>query len=88
MTQDSRLRLDELANRLMRFLPRGSEQLGEDVRRNLRTLLQNAFERMELVTREEFDVQRALLARTRARVEALEQRVTELEAALQRDRDS
>lgn len=47
----------------------------------LRTLMQSALNKMELVSRDEFDAQAAVLARTRALVEALEQRVAELEAA-------
>ena len=51
-----------------------------DLEKNLRALLTGAFSRLELVTREEFDVQREVLARTRAKLEELEARVAELEA--------
>ena len=51
----------------------------KDLERNLRALLTSAFSRLDLVTREEFDVQREVLARTRAKLEALEARVAELE---------
>ncbi|HXF65322.1 MAG TPA: accessory factor UbiK family protein [Burkholderiales bacterium] len=50
-----------------------------DLEKNLRALLASAFARLDLVTREEFDVQREVLARTRARLEELEARVAELE---------
>lgn len=72
--------LEDLTERLSRLLPPGAEQLREDVRRNLKSLLATTLERMDLVTREEFDLQRTLLARTRARLEELERRVAELEA--------
>jgi len=50
-----------------------------DIEKNLRALLASAFSRLDLVTREEFDVQREVLARTRAKLEALEARLAELE---------
>jgi len=54
----------------------------KDLERNLRALLTSAFSRLDLVTREEFDVQREVLARTRAKLEALEAQVAELEASM------
>lgn len=51
-----------------------------DIEKNVRALLSSAFSRLDLVTREEFDVQRELLARTRARLEALEAKIAALEA--------
>jgi ubiquinone biosynthesis accessory factor UbiK len=50
-----------------------------DLEKNLRALLQSAFSRLDLVTREEFDVQREVLARTRARLAELEAKLLELE---------
>lgn len=50
-----------------------------DLEKNLRALLQSAFSRLDLVTREEFDVQREVLARTRAKLQELEAKLTELE---------
>ena len=51
-----------------------------DVEKNVRVLLRGALGRLDLVSREEFDIQVALLARTREKLEALEERVTSLEA--------
>ena len=51
-----------------------------DVERNLRAFFTGALARLDLVTREEFDVQRELLARTREKLQALEARLTELES--------
>lgn len=50
-----------------------------DLERNLKAMLGHTFQRLELVTREEFDLQRELLARARARLEQLEARVAQLE---------
>jgi ubiquinone biosynthesis accessory factor UbiK len=50
-----------------------------DLEKNLRALLQSAFSRLDLVTREEFDVQREVLARTRAKLQELEAKLAELE---------
>ena len=55
-----------------------------DLEKNLRALLTGAFSRLELVTREEFDVQREVLARTRAKLEELEAQVAELEKQMTR----
>lgn len=70
---------DELAKRLAAAVPPGLRDFQQDLERNFRAVLQSAFARMDLVSREEFEVQTALLARTRAKVEALERRVAELE---------
>ncbi len=71
--------LDELARRLGEMLPPGLDRLQEDFRRNARGAMESALARMDLVTREEFDVQAAVLARTREKLEALERRVDALE---------
>jgi len=54
-----------------------------DLEKNLRVLLQSAFSRLDLVTREEFDVQREVLARTRAKLAELEGKLAELESRIQ-----
>ena len=72
---------DEFARRLGDMLPPGLERLREDVQRNARSAMESALARMDVVTREEFDVQSAVLARTREKLEALERRVAELERA-------
>lgn len=55
-----------------------------DLERNMKAMLTQGFSRLDLVTREEFDIQAQVLARTRAKLEALEQRVAELEALLKK----
>lgn len=68
---------EELDRRMKDVL---AQSPAKDLERNLRALLTSAFSRLDLVTREEFDVQREVLARTRAKLEALEAQVAELEA--------
>jgi BMFP domain-containing protein YqiC len=52
----------------------------KDLEKNLKTMLSSGFGKLDLLTREEFDIQAQVLARTRAKLEALEARVAELEA--------
>lgn len=72
--------LESLAEKISASLPKGGKTLAEDIKKNLRVAVNSALERMDLVTREEFDIQTELLARTRARLEALETRIAEMEA--------
>ena len=72
--------LDEWARKLAGTLPQGVSALKDDVEKNLRAGLEGLFQRLDLVTREEYDVQTAVLARTRAKLESLGQRVAALEA--------
>lgn len=74
--------LDDLARKLADVIPENLRGMGEDLQRNLKTTLRSGLERMELVTREEFDVQSRLLQRTREKLETLEARVAELEAQM------
>lgn len=61
------------------MLPDDLRRARTDLEKNVKAAMQNTFDRMDLVTREEFDVQRELLARTRALVDELQARVEELE---------
>ncbi len=70
--------LDEMSSRVSSLL--ASTPAG-DIEKNLRAALGSLFAKLDLVTRAEFDVQREVLARTRAKLQALEARVAELEAA-------
>lgn len=71
--------IDQLAQRLAALVPPGLDQAREDLQANFRDALSAGLRRFDLVTREEFDAQRAVLARTRELVAALELRVAELE---------
>jgi BMFP domain-containing protein YqiC len=71
--------IDELARRLADSLPGGLKALREDAEQNFRAVLQAGLARLDLVTREEFDVQAGVLRRTREKLEALEARLAKLE---------
>ena len=81
---DSRY-IEGLARRLAESVPSNLSSAGQDIEKNFRALLQSAFERMELVSREEFDVQRKVLERTREKLERLEQQLAELESSRSTD---
>ncbi len=72
---DSRI-VDQITAALRNIIPANA---GADVEKNMRAALEALVARLDLVTREEFEVQRAVLARTRALVEQLERQVAELE---------
>ena len=71
--------LDEMARKFASNLPPGLREFQQEMERNFHTTLQSTFNRLDLVTREEFDAQAKVLARTRAQLEALEERVAALE---------
>lgn len=74
--------LDDLARRVAALI---AATPAKDVERNLRALLTSALGRLDLATREEFEVQREALARARERLAALERRIAELEGARRPD---
>ena len=75
---DMRL-IDELSRKLSAALPPGLQRFREESEQQFRAVLTRAFERMNLVTREEFDAQAAVLARTREKLEGLVAQLEELE---------
>ena len=70
---------DDLAKRFAEALPPSFKQFQTEMEKNFHAALQATFAKLELVTREEFDVQQGVLARTRAKLEELEKQVAELE---------
>jgi BMFP domain-containing protein YqiC len=70
---------DDLAKRFAEAVPPSFRQFQSEMEKNAHAALQAAFAKLELVTHEEFDVQQAVLARTRAKLEELEKQVAELE---------
>ena len=79
--------IDELARRLSSLVPPGlrghpNGELREELQQNFKSVLQAGLGRLDLVTREEFDVQREVLLRTREQLESLQRTVAELEAQL------
>ena len=71
--------IDDLARQISEAIPAGVKGMQEDVQKNIHTLLQGALSRLDLVTREEFDAQSQVLARTREKLEQLEKILEELE---------
>ncbi len=79
--------LDALTAKIAEGLPAGLGLVHEDLRNNVRAAGSAALARMDLVSREEFDVQSAVLARTREKLTALEATVSELEQSLEADQE-
>ncbi len=71
--------LDELARKLADAVPPGLAALKSDLEQNFKAVLQAGLSKLDLVTRQEFDVQAAVLRRSRERLEALEARIAALE---------
>jgi BMFP domain-containing protein YqiC len=72
--------IDKLAKTLAETLPQGLRSVRDDLEKNFRSVLQSGLGKLDLVTREEFEVQEAVLARTRQKLEALESRLKKLES--------
>ena len=80
--------IDDLARRLSSLVPPSlrqplSGEAREELQQNFKSVLQTGLARLDLVTREEFEVQRAVLLRTREKLEQLQQAVAELEAQVE-----
>jgi ubiquinone biosynthesis accessory factor UbiK len=75
--------LDDLARRLAATMPAGLSAMREDVEANFKAVLQSGLAKLDLVTRQEFEVQCGVLRRTREKLDALEARVAAMEAAQQ-----
>ncbi|PJD90486.1 MAG: hypothetical protein CK423_09780 [Legionella sp.] len=69
---------DDLASKLFSALPAGLQNVEKDLQQKFKEVLHAAFARMDLVTREEFDVQCKVLARTREKVDLLQQQIETL----------
>ncbi|WP_404414680.1 accessory factor UbiK family protein [Vreelandella aquamarina] len=77
-------RIGQLAQQIGERLQNAS-QAPEDIQKGVHQVVRGAFDRLELVSREDFDILMDVLQRTRTRVEALESQVAALEAALDND---
>ncbi|GAB3418261.1 MULTISPECIES: ubiquinone biosynthesis accessory factor UbiK [Erwinia] len=73
-------KIEQLARQVHDSMPKGIRELGDDVEKKIRQTLQAQLTRLDVVNREEFDVQTQVLLRTREKLAALEQRLAELEA--------
>ena len=76
-------KFDALIGRIMSSLPRDVTLAKQDLEKNLKAAISAGLSKMELVTREEYDVQVALLQRTREKLETLERKLADLEEQLQ-----
>ena len=73
--------IDKLAKKLAEAVPEGIRSVQEDLEANFRSVLRSGLSKLDLVTREEFEVQQAVLAKTRAKLEALDKRLAGMETA-------
>ncbi len=71
--------IEDLAKKLADAVPEGLRSMQQDLEENFRSVLQAGLGKLDLVTREEFEVQEAVLARTREKLDALEARLKEIE---------
>ena len=75
--------LYHFTKRLADIVPQSARDLHQDIEKNLRAVITSTFSKLNLVTREELDIQQGVLQRTRSKVEKLEQQVAELETLIQ-----
>lgn len=71
--------IENLARKLVESMPEGLRAVREDIETNFRAVLRASLSKLDLVTREEFEVQQAVLQKTRAKLEALEAQLAQLE---------
>ena len=71
--------IENLVKKLVDTVPQGIKSVREDLEQNFRSVLQSGLGKLDLVTREEFEVQEAVLARTRQKLDALEAMLKDLE---------
>jgi len=75
--------LDDMMKKFSDLIPEPVRAMQEDMEKNMRSIMEGGLQKMNLVTREEFDIQTAVLQRTREKLEAMEARIRELEAGKQ-----
>ncbi|AKH64207.1 MULTISPECIES: accessory factor UbiK family protein [Photorhabdus] len=76
-------KIEQIARQIQDSLPKGVKEFGEDIEKKLRMILQSQLGKLDLVNREEFDIQTQVLLRTREKLTAMEQRLNELEEKLE-----
>ncbi|MBS0849224.1 accessory factor UbiK family protein [Citrobacter sp. JGM124] len=72
-------KIEQIARQVHESMPKGIRDLGDDVEKKVRQVIQAQLTRLDMVSREEFDVQTQVLLRTREKLALLEQRISELE---------
>lgn len=78
--------LGDLAKKLYKALPDNIQKMQKDAEKNFHVILQAAFKKMDLVTREEFDAQTKVLARSRKKIDELEEKIKALELSVTKKR--
>ncbi len=73
--------IEDIARKLTEALPEGLRSVREDLEANFRGVVRGSLAKLDLVTREEFEVQEAVLVKTRAKLDALEARLEDLEGS-------
>jgi BMFP domain-containing protein YqiC len=73
-------KIEELADKFSQSIPPGAKAFQQDIENNFKQMLQSLLGKMDLVTREEFDVQKKVLARTREKIDAIEKKLAQLES--------
>lgn len=71
--------IDDTVKRLSESLPPGLNKFKKELEKNFKAILQSMFTKLDLVTREEFDVQKKVLTKTRVKINALEKQISYLE---------
>lgn len=80
-------KIEQIARQIHESMPKGMRDFGEDVEKKIRQTLQSQLTRLDMVSREEFDVQTQVLLRTREKLAVLEQRLAALESAQKQEDD-
>jgi len=75
--------IEDMVRKLTDAIPAGIKELETEAKKQFRSVLETGFSKMDMVSREEFEIQRKVLAKTREKVDALEQRLSDLENANQ-----
>ena len=78
-------KIEMIISDITKILPEDLNVLKDDIEKNLRATLNASFSKMDLVTREEFDIQASLLSRTREKLEGLQEKLSALEAQLEKN---
>ena len=77
--------VESVAKKIAEILPPGVGQVPEGIQSQVKAILSSSFAKMDLVTREEFDIQAGVLAKTRMKLEALEAQLAEIESKLDKE---
>ena len=78
--------IDDTVKKLTESLPPGLNKFKKDLEKNFRAILQSMFAKLDLITREEFDVQKKVLTKTRAKINALEKQFIHLQRQLSKSK--